>query len=96
VLKLAEVVGLRMPQRPQNVLAPADVLSGFEPVKSEQQVLVPMRLFGLGRVINRFFAPFPLINALSLRHYVVCRRLAFRNDASDRENLNVLNGLALA
>ena len=59
-----------MPQRPQNALAPADVralvtLAGFEPVKSEQQVLVPISLFGLGRVINRFLAPFPLINSIA-------------------------------
>ena len=85
VLKLAEAIGLRMPQRPQNVLAPADVrtlvtLAGFEPVKSEQRVLVPIRLFGVGRVINRFLAPFPLINSLSLRHYAVCRSLRHVDD----------------
>jgi SAM-dependent methyltransferase len=84
-LKLAEVVGLRMPQQPQNVLAPADVrvivtLAGFEPVKSEQRVLLPLRLFGLGRVVNRFLAPFPVIDALSLRHYTVCRSLQHVDD----------------
>jgi SAM-dependent methyltransferase len=84
-LKLAEVVGLRMPQPPQNVLAPADVralvtLAGFEPVKSEQRVLLPIRLFGLGRVVNRFIAPFPIVDALSLRHYTVCRSLQHLDD----------------
>jgi SAM-dependent methyltransferase len=84
-LKLAEMVGLRMPQPPQNVLAPADVralltLAGFEPVKSEQRVLLPIRLFGLGRVVNRFVAPFPVIDALSLRHYTVCRSLQHVDD----------------
>ena len=85
MLKLAEAAGLRMPQRPQNVLAPADVralatLAGFEPVKSEQRVLVPMRLFGLGRVINRFLAPFPVIDGVSLRPYAVCRSLQHLDD----------------
>jgi SAM-dependent methyltransferase len=84
-LKLAEMVGLRMPQPPQNVLASADVralvtLAGFEPVKSEQRVLLPMRLFGLGRLVNRFIAPFPVIDALSLRHYTVCRSLQHVDD----------------
>jgi SAM-dependent methyltransferase len=84
-LKLAEAIGLRMPQPSQNVLAPADVralvtLAGFEPVKSEQRVLSPVRLLGLGRVINRFVAPFPIINALSLRHYTVCRSLQHVDD----------------
>ncbi|TMJ94601.1 MAG: methyltransferase domain-containing protein, partial [Alphaproteobacteria bacterium] len=85
ILKFAEAVGLRMPHPAQNVLAPPEVralarLAGFEAVKTEQRVLVPMRLFGLGRVMNRFVAPLPLINALSLRHYVVCRSLQHVDD----------------
>jgi SAM-dependent methyltransferase len=84
-LKLAETLRLRMPQPPQNVLSAVDVrvlarLGGFEPVKSEQRVLVPARLFGLGRAINRFVAPFPIVNALSLRHYTVCRSLRHLDD----------------
>jgi ubiquinone/menaquinone biosynthesis C-methylase UbiE len=80
LLKLAESLRQRMPQPLQNVLAPADVrglvsLAGFEPVKSEQRLLMPLSLFGLGRLINRFLAPFPIVNAFSLRHYTVCRSL---------------------
>src|SRR5262249_53886375 len=53
-LKFAEATGMKMPQPPQNVLAPADVralagLANFDVVKGETRVLVPMRLFGLGR-----------------------------------------------
>src|SRR5262249_7345286 len=79
-LKLAEAVGLKMPQPPQNVLAPADMpalaaLGDFDAVKNETRVLVPARLFGLGRLINRFLAPLPLIRQLCLRHFTVCRSL---------------------
>jgi SAM-dependent methyltransferase len=79
-LKLSEAAGLKMPQPPQNVLAPADVralaaLADFDTVKNETRVLWPMRLLGLGRFINRFLAPFPLIRQLCLRHYTVCRSL---------------------
>jgi SAM-dependent methyltransferase len=79
-LKFAELVGLKMPQGPQNVLSPADVrllaaLADFEAVKSETRVLSPMRLLGLGRAVNRFLAPFPLIRQLCLRHFTVCRSL---------------------
>jgi SAM-dependent methyltransferase len=79
-LKFAEATGMKMPQPPQNVLAPADVralagLADFDVVKGETRVLVPMRLFGLGRLINRFVAPLPLVRQLSLRHYTVCRSL---------------------
>jgi len=79
-LKLAEIMKLKMRTPATNVLAPADIhglamLADFEPVKSEKRLLVPFWLFGLGRVINRFVAPFPLINNLCFRHYTVCRSL---------------------
>jgi SAM-dependent methyltransferase len=79
-LKLAETLRVKMKQPPQNVLAPADIhglaeLSDFEPVKSEKRLLVPFRFFGIGRLINRFVAPFPLIRNLCFRHYTVCRSL---------------------
>src|SRR5712691_5720803 len=58
-LKAAEAVGLKMPQPPLNVLAPADVrslaaLADFETVKNEARVLLPVRLAGLGRAVKRF------------------------------------------
>src|SRR5215468_2711798 len=70
-LKGAEAVGLKMPQPPQNVLSPADVralaaLADFETVKNEARVLSPVRLAGLGRAVNRFLAPLPLIRGLCL------------------------------
>lgn len=78
LLKLAELLGLRKSQPPQNVLSPADIraiarLSGFDPVKSEARLLLPFSLLGLGRIINRFLSPLPIIRQLSLRHYVVAR-----------------------
>ena len=84
-LKLAEAVGMRMPQLAQNVLAPADIqalvaLADFEPVKSERRLLMPFRMLGLGRLVNRFLAPFPVFGALCLRHYTVCRSLRHREE----------------
>jgi SAM-dependent methyltransferase len=80
LLKFAEAVNLKMPQPSQNVLAPSDVralvaLADFEAVKSERRLLSPLRLFGLGRFLNRFLAPFPVFSSLCLRHYTVCRSL---------------------
>jgi SAM-dependent methyltransferase len=79
-LKLAEATGMKMPQPAQNVLSRADVralaaLGDFEAVKDETRVLSPVRLLGLGRLINRFLAPLPLIGSLCLRHFTVCRSL---------------------
>jgi SAM-dependent methyltransferase len=80
VLKTAEAFRLRMPQSAQNVLSPEDVralveLADFEPVKAEKRLLSPARLLGVGRLMNRFIAPWPVIRNLCLRHYTVCRSL---------------------
>ncbi len=85
LLRLSEWAGLRMPYPSQNVLAPADVrtiatLAEFDPVKSEQRVLTPLSLLGLGRLINRFISILPGFRALSLRHYVVCRSMRVADD----------------
>jgi SAM-dependent methyltransferase len=86
LLKFAEAIGLKMPQPSQNVLAPADVcslaaLADFEALKSERRLLSPLRLFGLGRLVNRFLVPFPVFSSLCLRHYTVCRSLRRRGEA---------------
>lgn len=78
VLRFAEWIGERMPMPQQNVLAPADIaalarLADLEPVKSEQRVLTPISMFGLGRLINRFISVLPGFRLFALRHYSVCR-----------------------
>ncbi|AWL99204.2 bifunctional class I SAM-dependent methyltransferase/glycosyltransferase family 2 protein [Bradyrhizobium amphicarpaeae] len=85
VLKLAEALGMRMPHPDQNVLSPDDLrnlvsLADFDPVKSEQRVLLPASLFGIGRFVNRFISVLPGIRALSLRHYLVARSMRCAHD----------------
>jgi hypothetical protein len=85
LLRLAELGGGRMPYPPQNALAPADVqalanLAGFEAVKSEQRIVAPAPLFGLGKLLNRFVSILPGVNFFALRHYVVCRSLSNLGD----------------
>ena len=80
ILRFAELIGQRMPHPPQNVLAPSDVralarLADFDPVKSEQRLLMPLSLLGIGRFINRFISPLPGFRLFALRHYAVCRSL---------------------
>ncbi len=64
---------------PQNWLSAQDIanlfhLSDFDVVKQEWRILSPFRLFGIGRFINRFIAPLPLIRKLCLRNYVIARQ----------------------
>ena len=65
----AELIGWRSKQPLQNTLSPADIrslaeLADFEFIKSEMRLLSPLRLFGLGRLINRFISILPIIRAL--------------------------------
>ncbi len=84
-LRLAERMGARMPAPNANVISQADLrafaeLANFDPVKSESRLLSPARLFGLGRFINRFISPLPLIRHLALRHYMVARSMVQKDD----------------
>lgn len=74
-IELATKLGLRMPQPRQNLLSETNFanlleLADFEIVRSEWRQLIPYRI---GRPINRFLAPLPLIRRLCLRSYVVAR-----------------------
>ena len=85
LLQLAERVGARMPAPNANVISQADLrafaeLANFDPVKSESRLLSPARLFGLGRFVNRFISPLPLIRHLALRHYMVARSMVQKDD----------------
>ena len=80
ILKLAELFGLKSPQRQINYIATADFrnlmdIADFEVISQEQRQLIPIRLFGLGPLINRFIAPLPGIRQLCLRTYLVGRPL---------------------
>ncbi|HZL30469.1 MAG TPA: glycosyltransferase [Pseudolabrys sp.] len=48
-------------------------LADFDVIKREWRMLSPFRLFGLGRLFNRFVATLPLIRKANLRNYVVAR-----------------------
>ncbi len=78
ILKLAQRAGLKMPGSEMNWLSTKDianllVLADFNVIKREWRQLIPRPAFGLGRPINRFFAPLPGIRHLCLRNYVVAR-----------------------
>jgi SAM-dependent methyltransferase len=78
VLRIGEVIGMKMRQPEVNFLGAQDItsilhLADFEPIKSEWRQIVPKKLFGIGTAINRFIGTLPIIRRLALRHYVVAR-----------------------
>jgi len=78
LLKLAEVVRLKMPQPDQNWLAPADIknlleISGYEVVSQEWSQILPFRWLGLGNLLNKYIGTLPLIRRAAVRNYVIAR-----------------------
>ena len=80
VLELAARLKLRMPQPETNWLSTQNIISlmqltDFEVIRTEWRQLLPLRLFGLGPLVNRLLSHFPFINKLCLRSYIVARSL---------------------
>ena len=78
LLPVAQWIGWRAPQPPQNIMSPADInalcdLADFDLIKAESRLLSPMPLLGVGRLLNRFVSMLPLIRNLCLRNYSVHR-----------------------
>ncbi len=87
VLKLAEVLGLKIPQKEQNWLTAKDLdgllnLADFDVVKKEWRQLMPKPLLGLGRLINRSLGVLPGVRRLCLRNYLVARSLNYAEQPS--------------
>jgi SAM-dependent methyltransferase len=78
MLKLAEALGVRRKQPKINYIATSDFLNlmdlaDFEVINQEQRQLLPLRMFGLGTLIDKYIAPLPGIRKLCLRTYLVGR-----------------------
>ena len=80
ILKLGEVLHLKIPQKIQNWITYDDIanflkLASFEPIKSERSILFPKYIPGLSYIFNRYVGKLPLINSLTLNHFVIARPL---------------------
>jgi len=78
LLKIAELIGQKMPQQHQNWLSVADIcnllyLADFQVVKQETRLLIPKKIPIISSFFNRFIAPLPLFKHLCLCCYLVAR-----------------------
>jgi SAM-dependent methyltransferase len=83
LLKLAERLGLKMPQVEQNWLSTDDIvglfaLTDYQVIHREWRQLLPIRLFGLAPLVNRTIGTLPLIRRLAIRNYIVARSMRAR------------------
>lgn len=78
LLRLGEAIGHKMPEPSQSWLSLTDVrqllgLADFDFIRAERRQILPKKLFGVGRLLNNFLGPLPLIRLAALRYYVVAR-----------------------
>ncbi len=80
ILKFGEKAGFKTPQRTQNWLTWQDIfnfltLTGYEPIKRERTILFPFNIWGVSYLVNRYIAKLPILNALTLNHFIIARPL---------------------
>ncbi|MDR3253156.1 MAG: glycosyltransferase [Tannerella sp.] len=85
ILKLSEKLGMKPKQPNQNWLSTQDIknllyLTGFEMIKKERKVLLPVNIPLVTPLLNRFLANLPLFSLLSLVNIIVARPLASQTD----------------
>jgi SAM-dependent methyltransferase len=95
VLRLAQKLGLMLPQRRQNWLAVADIvnllfLSDFEVITSGYRLLLPQWIPGVSWLANRVIAKVPGIRKLCLVQYVIARPVSRRPAASANYSVSVV------
>jgi ubiquinone/menaquinone biosynthesis C-methylase UbiE len=78
ILKMGEMLKLKMPQHYQNWLSTDDIcnllsLAHFQVVKTDFRLLIPKRIPWFSDFINRYFASLPGLRKLSLCQYIVAR-----------------------
>ena len=78
ILKMGELMGLKMPQQYQNWLSSNDIcnllsLAQFQVVKSEFRLLVPKRIPWFSNFINKYIASLPGLRRLCLCQYIIAR-----------------------
>jgi len=78
LIKLADALGVRKKTPEQNWISPIDIdnllyLSGFEPVKRDCKVLVPVYIPILSDLVNCYLAPLPFFNFFTMLNILVAR-----------------------
>ncbi len=88
ILKAAEKCHLTIPRIGQNWLTEKDIinflnLSNFENIRTDRAILLPVNIWGISYVINKFLAKLPLFNGLTLSHFIIARpQIELRQDYS--------------
>jgi SAM-dependent methyltransferase len=86
LVQLSEKTGIKQKQPIQNWLSTKDILTilsitGYEPVRVEKKILIPLAIPFFSWLFNRYFANLPLFRSMDLTNFIVARLSA----ESDRD-----------
>lgn len=89
VVRLAEKLGLRMPQDYQNWLSLDDIeqvlhLNGYEVIKKGGQVLLPVRIPLISDLVNSCAALIPFLKRFCLIQYMVAKEIPASNSVTQQ------------
>ena len=82
ILKFAEKLKLKIPQKIQNWLTYQDInnflsLSGYEPISRQGSILAPKNIILFSLLINKFVAKLPIFNSFTVAHFIIARPLFY-------------------
>lgn len=94
-LKLAEAIGLKMPQKRQNWIDKNDLinfltLAGFETVSQSRNLIAPLYVPLLSNLLNTFVGPLPLINGLGLINFITARKIPEHGENTAGKSVSVI------
>lgn len=86
LVQLSEKIGIKQKQPIQNWLSTRDIMTillitGFEPVRVEKKILLPLAIPFFSWFFNRYFANLPLFRSMDLTNFIIARP----SSESDRE-----------
>ena len=94
-LRAARALGLAAPNLYQNWLTPSDVenllaLANFEPIRTWEEVILPLDIPLLAPLFNRFLVRLWPFNHLALTHFTLARPAPVRRDVPEKPVVSVL------
>ncbi|GGN07216.1 glycosyl transferase [Dyadobacter beijingensis] len=95
ILKLAEKLGLKMPQKRQNWLDTGDItsllhLTDFDLIDHQRKMIFPKYIPLVSSVLNRYMGNLPLINSLGLFTCLVARSKRTEQKPADALSVSVI------
>jgi hypothetical protein len=93
--RLATFLGLRMKTPEQNWITHADIdnflsLAGFEPIRRDQRILLPMYIPLLSHFMNRYLAPLPFFRLFTMVNILVARPICSQQHREQSPSVSVV------